>query len=163
MAGTNAPDWVELTEGEAIVWRGHPSKYLLAGSAAVAVVLVAVGIAVMALLSFPLAWAGPVLVLVGALLVLAGYLRLRSVQYVITDEEVYVKRGMLSRQVTNVRLDRVQNTGFEQSILQRLLSYGTVRVDTAGSGGTEVVLRSVPNPERVNSLLTERLEGSPPE
>lgn len=157
MADASAPSWVELTEGEKVVWSGHPSRYMLAGSVGVAVVLVAAGIAIQALLTGPLAWAGWVLVLVGALIVVAGYLRLKSVQYVITDEEVYLKRGMLSRQVKNVRLDRIQNTGFDQTVLQRLLSYGNVRVDTAGHGGTEIVLRSVPNPERVNGLLTERL------
>lgn len=160
MAANNAPDWVELTEGEDVVWTGHPSWYVKTGSVVVALLLGAAGIAILTLLSFPLAWAGVALLLVGALIVLVGYARLRSVQYVITDEEVYLKTGVLSRKVTNVRFDRIQNTGFEQTLLQRLLSYGTVRVDSAGGGGTEIVLRSVPNPEHVNGLLTERLDST---
>lgn len=152
------PDWVELTADEEVVWTSHPSPYVLAGSAVFAVVLVVAGSAVLMLVPFPLAWAGLALVLAGVLLVVAGYVRLRSVQYVLTTEEVYKKTGVLSRQVTNLRLDRIQNTGFEQTALQRLLSYGDVRVETAGTGGTDIVLRAVPDPQRVNGILTERLD-----
>lgn len=52
--------------------------------------------------------------------------------YVITDEEIYVKRGLISRDVTQVRLDRVQNTAYKQSVLERVLSFADVQVFTAG-------------------------------
>ncbi|WP_306060484.1 PH domain-containing protein [Natronococcus wangiae] len=45
--------------------------------------------------------------------------------YVITDEEIYVKYGLISRDITQVRLDR-ENTAYDQSILERVLSFGDV-------------------------------------
>lgn len=153
----DAPDWVELTGDEDLVWMGHPSWYALSGSIGLTVVLVIAGIAILALVSLPLGWIGAGLVLVGVLVAVAGSVRRRSVTYVITDEEVYTKTGFLSRQVDNLRLDRIQNTGFDQSILERIFSYGDVRVETAGTGETEIVLRAVSNPGRVNAMLTERI------
>lgn len=85
--------------------------------------------------------------------------RWRAVRYLVTTEELYRKRGLVSRDVKNLRLGQVQNTGFTQSAVQRLLGYGTVTVSTAGSGGTELAFANVPDPERVNGVVTEQLDA----
>ena len=105
-------------------------------------------------------------VLIGGLLALMGLLGIGrsllawwAIVYLITSEEVYKKHGLISRTVTNVRLDQIQNTTFEQSVLGRLLSFGSVYIDTAGSGSTEVVLERVPRPQTVVSILTQQLDS----
>ena len=82
------------------------------------------------------------------------YLRWRRHLYVITDEGVYVRNGLVSREITQVPTDRVQNTSFDQSILQRALSFGDVHVFTAGSSTEDLTLESVPNPQEVSETLT---------
>ena len=94
----------------------------------------------------------------GVALAVASYLRVRAVEYLITSTELYRKRGLLSRSVRNLRLDRVQDSGFEQGALQRLLGYGTVRVSTAGGGGVEMRFRAVADPEAVNARITRQLD-----
>jgi len=42
------------------------------------------------------------------------YFALQGVQYVITDEALYVKRGVLTRSVTQANLETVQNSSFGQ-------------------------------------------------
>jgi uncharacterized membrane protein YdbT with pleckstrin-like domain len=85
------------------------------------------------------------------------YLNWLRLLYVITDEEVYVKEGLVSRDVTQVRLDRVQNTAFEQSVRQRVLGYGDVRLYTAGTNTEDITFERVPGPEQVSQLVTELL------
>lgn len=158
------PEWVTLTEGEEVVWSGHPSLVTESGSILLGAVLVALGAAVgsgagpVAGLPVPLSLVGAGIALLGALLVLGAYVRTRTRAYVLTTEEAYAKRGLLSRTVRNVRLDRVQNTGFSQSFVQRLVGVGSVHLDTAGTGGTEFVLSAVPDPQYVNGLVTEQLD-----
>jgi len=166
------PEWVTLTEGETVVWTGGPSPVQVLKELTGEGLLVVVGLAVAALrptevagvpipglelLPVGLGLVGLGLVLVGVLAGLATYLRFRAVEYVVTSEELYVKRGLVSRSVTNLRLDRVQDCGFEQSATQRLSGYGDVYVSTAGGGGVELVFRNVPDPAAVNGVVTERL------
>lgn len=158
------PDWVTLTEGEEVVWTGHPSLVTESGSIVFGVLLIVAGTAVAVgvdpISSLPVSPVpvGGAIVLVGLLSVVAAYLRTRVTAYVLTTEEVYEKHGLLSRTVTNVRLDRVQNTGFTQSFGERLVGVGSVHLDTAGTAGTEFVLSSISEPERVNGLVTEQLD-----
>lgn len=105
-------------------------------------------------------WLPLLLVPVGVLVGVWAYLARWSTRYVFTTKAVYEKTGLFSRTVTRVALDRVQNTALEQSPVQRLLSYGDIAVYTAGTGGTDLSLRDVPDSGRVNALVTARL-GEP--
>jgi uncharacterized membrane protein YdbT with pleckstrin-like domain len=80
---------------------------------------------------------------------------------VITSEEICVKHGLVSRDVTQIRIDRVQNTAYSQSVLERLCSFGDVEIYTAGSGTEDLVFRNVSRPERVKSVLTGLLSEQP--
>ncbi|NKE35255.1 PH domain-containing protein [Natronococcus sp. JC468] len=158
-------DWLHLTEGERVRWAGRPSWLTIAVSVAAGVGVALVGIVLTVWLSgtnvpswlvyLPLA-----LVLVGAGRVCLTYLNWIRLLYVITDEEIYVKRGLVSRDVTQIRLDRIQNTAYNQSVLQRLFSYGDVMIYTAGTSTEDVTFHGVPDPERVKQTLTRLLSES---
>ena len=171
---SKVPEWATLTEGEQVVWTGGPSGAQLARSLLWSVVFVVAGLVVASLgpaqLSGPalaaygdvrriLTVAGFVIALLGLLLGLLAYLRYESVEYLVTTEELYVKRGFLSRSVRNLRLDRVQDSGFTQSAGQRLLGYGDVHVSTAGGSGVELTFENVPDPAVVNGIVTEQLDA----
>lgn len=166
------PDWVTLTEGEQVVWQGGPANVRVAEELIGEVVLVLVGLGLAlvqpaALFGFgipaipiiPLGLAGIGLGLaaIGALSGIVTYLRFRAREYLITTTELYRKQGLISRSVTNLRLERVQDTGFTQSVFQRLFDYGHVNVSTAGGGGVELRFENVPDPSAVNGIITEQL------
>lgn len=168
-------DWLHLTEDEDVRWTGRPSQYTIAVPVVGGMILVLLGAGLAAWL-LPAAeaaevprWLGAaplVLALVGAVWAGLAYLEWLRLLYVLTDQSIYVKYGLVSRDVTHVRLDRVQNTAYEQSILERLLQYGDVHVYTAGTSTEDVTFRSVPNPARVKrdltQLLSERAETARP-
>lgn len=159
-------DWIHLTSDEHVHWSGRPSRYTLVPAMTIMTVLAAVGIA-MAIWSrplfldrgWPLTWSylPLVLVLIGVSYGLIAYLRWLRLLYVITEEEIYVKIGLISRDVTQVPLDRVQNSSYTQSVLERFLSYGTIYVYTAGTHTDDVVLRNVPKPRNIKEILTLQL------
>ena len=94
---------------------------------------------------------------IGVFVAARAYLARWSTRYVFTTKAVYEKTGLVSRTVTQVRFDRIQNTAFDQSFVERALSYGDLAVYTAGTGGVNLSLRDVPEPQRVNELVTKRL------
>ena len=176
MSGESAnevPDWVTLTDDETVVWRGGPSTARVVQELLGETLLVVVGLAVVAVGSGAVAAVDPptlsavplglvgvglAVVLLGVVLGVVTYLRFRAIKYLITTSELYRKRGLFSRSVRNLRLERVQDSGFQQSAVQRLLGYGTVHVSTAGGGGVELQFRDVPDPEAVNGRITRQLD-----
>lgn len=155
----DVPSWVTLTENEQLLWSGHPSVWTIGRWLGIGILLLAVGIVGVVLLTDLLRLLSLVPIVIGLLLVVVQTIRKRQqIRYVITSEEVYKKTGLLSRDVTNFRIDRIQNTSYTQSFPERLLTYGTIRIEMAGTGDSDLVLHDIPNPKHVISLITERLD-----
>lgn len=157
-------DWLTLTDGEQIEWHGRPSLFRIAPQVAGAL-LVAIGGAVAVSLLTSLVGAIPTVVhlvpfLIGGGLLTVVVLQWYRVQYVITSQQVYIKRGFLSLDVDQIRIGRIQNTTLSQSLLERLLGYGDVIAYTAGSDTLNIEFESVPDPSGVNRTLSELL-GQP--
>lgn len=151
-------EWVHLTGDERVLWAGTPSTYPAVPVIGVAFALCVLGawLSREGLLGMP--WWLPLgLIPIGLTVATYAYLARWSTRYVFTTKAIYEKTGLLSRTVTQVRFDRVQNTAFDQSLIERALSYGDLAVYTAGTGGVNLSLRDVPEPQRVNSLVTNRL------
>lgn len=68
---------------------------------------------------------------------LARYLTL---EYVLTAEELRVREGLLERQERRIPLDRIQDLGFESTLLRRALGLTVVLVETASGIGVEARL-----------------------
>lgn len=159
MPENDVPDWVTLTEGETVLWEGHPSLRLITPAVVVGLVLILGGIALTFLWNDPaLRWLPLVGIPLGLIVIAWAYVSHVSTHYVLTSEEVYEKTGLLNRNVAQVRLDRVQNTTCHQSATERLLSYGDVTIYTAGSDTMDITLNDVPDPQQVNHRLTEALD-----
>ncbi|NNF04578.1 MAG: PH domain-containing protein, partial [Rhodothermales bacterium] len=68
------------------------------------------------------------------------YLRFR---YWISDEELTIHSGVLTRRRRNIPVDRIQNIEIQQPLLPRLFGTAKVAVYTAGSSNAEGVLEYV--------------------
>jgi uncharacterized membrane protein YdbT with pleckstrin-like domain len=159
---TGVPSWVTLTSDERVIWKGHPSIWLIGWLIILSLGITGLGIVGFVLLDDILQLLSLIPIAIGVLFFIRAYLSHWSVYYILTTDEVYKKTGLLSRSVINIRLDRIQNTSFTQSFIERLMKYGTIEIDTAGTGGTELVLYAVPKPEEVNGRLTEQLDAIKP-
>jgi uncharacterized membrane protein YdbT with pleckstrin-like domain len=74
------------------------------------------------------------------------WIRWQSIIYSLTDQRITIQTGVISRQERIIPIDRVQDCTTRQSIVGRILDYGRVEVDAAGSQGAEVVLDHLPKP-----------------
>ncbi len=82
-------------------------------------------------------------VLYGVLALPLIFLRYFRFRYQITEREVLIHSGVLTRQHRSIPLERIQNIEIEQSLLPRLFGTAKVKIETAGSAQTEGVLEYV--------------------
>jgi membrane protein YdbS with pleckstrin-like domain len=68
---------------------------------------------------------------------LARYLTL---EYTLTAAELRIREGLLERQERRIPLDRIQDLGFESTLLRRFLGLAVVLVETASGRGVEARL-----------------------
>ena len=84
------------------------------------------------------------------LLLVALYLLFRAwwerftTEYAVTDRRVIYKRGLVWRSTMEMNMDKVSSVDVRQSILGRLLNYGTVEVYAIG--GTSEEIKNVASP-----------------
>lgn len=164
MNGPPKPDWMQLTDNEELLWSGRRSFWSFAPSLVSGLLLVAIGIGVLivdpSLPEFiPIGVVGIAgLTIVGAMLLTAAmYLEFRMHLYAITSEQVYHRSGIISRSIERVRMEQIQNTACSQGIVERLLSFGTVQLDTAGTANVELNLWAINEPRSVSRIVTKQL------
>jgi uncharacterized membrane protein YdbT with pleckstrin-like domain len=140
---------LNLSPGEQVIFQGHPSWRAILGFYLKGILIAAIAGFVAKLFS---AGAGTVFLIVlaiVALTVLVGFVRRVATTYTITDRRLNIKRGMLSREVQETRLERVQNVNYRQSVYQRVMQIGDVDFDTAATDDYNFVFVGVANPAEV--------------
>jgi uncharacterized membrane protein YdbT with pleckstrin-like domain len=157
---TDTPSWLTLTDGEKIVWNGHPSVWTIGQWLVISIILIGIGIGGVLRFTELLQLLSIIPIVIGFSLAVIQTIRKRQhIHYVITSEEVYKKSGLLSRDVINFQFDSIQNTSYSQTFPERLMTYGTIRIEMAGSGDDALVLQDVPNPEHVIGLIVEQIDA----
>ncbi|MDX6485202.1 MAG: hypothetical protein QOF43_355 [Gaiellaceae bacterium] len=110
----------------------------------------AFAIAVLGVIGFfvgwPLSLAGAALLVVAAVLATLSVWRWDRTHVVLTTEKLFVVHGVVRRRAAAVRLAKVSTIELDQSLLGRLLGYGTV---VAG----DLEIECVPRPGEVCSLV----------
>jgi uncharacterized membrane protein YdbT with pleckstrin-like domain len=151
---------VDLHTGEQVVFEGHPSwrgllSFYLGGVAGAVVIAVIVGLVT----SFFVGLVAGV-VLVAAVLAFGLFKRM-STTYLVSNQRLYIRRGMLSKREQQTRIDRVQNVNTEQSLRERMLRVGTVDFDTAGTDDSEFRFVGIASPaEVVNAVDRAQREAA---
>jgi len=74
-------------------------------------------------------------------------------KYVITSERIKLVKGMLSRDVENFELIRVQDIDYKQGVSERIFGIGDITIHGHDSSDPRIVLRNVPKPEQVYETL----------
>jgi uncharacterized membrane protein YdbT with pleckstrin-like domain len=67
-----------------------------------------------------------------------------SDEFVITNKRVIIKTGLISRKTFEMNHSKIESVNVDQSILGRILGYGTIQI--VGSGGTRETFPNILNP-----------------
>ena len=72
--------------------------------------------------------------------------------YVLTNERLITRRGILARHGLEIPLEQITNVLFAQNILERVLRSGDLLIESAGTSG-QSRFSDIPEPEEFQSLL----------
>lgn len=156
---------MNLGPGEQIVFEGHPSWRAILDFYIKGILIVAVIFALLLWLADSTAISGLVLVAGSALVILIGFIRRVSTDYMITTRRLYIKHGIISRDVQETKIERVQDVNYRQTLYQRVMQIGDVDFDTAAQNSeSDFVFAGVANPEQVVDRVHHATEavGPPP-
>jgi uncharacterized membrane protein YdbT with pleckstrin-like domain len=156
---------VDPEPGEEIFFHGHPSWRSLApfyvkGLIGSLVVGVLVGVITrIADHHVEVGWVVVAVVVVFLVLVVIGQVRRIQTTYSISNQRLTIETGLLSKQLHQTRLERVQNVNSDQSLGDRILRIGTVDFDTAAEADFDFSFRGVGNPRGIVRTVDRALHG----
>ena len=102
-----------------------------------------------------LAWGTAAIVGLGCLFLLHAYIKQTSTELVVTNRRVIAKFGVISRATYEIMLSRVEGANVEQSVLGRILGFGSIVVHGTGGGISPIDL--VSNPRAFQSYLVHEI------
>lgn len=109
--------------------------------------------ALLAIVLAPITWGASLLLLAFPVLDRIG------TELAITDRRVIAKWGIIRRQTIELRIDRVEGLKVQQSVLGRLLGYGTIVL--AGTGSTQTPIPNIADPIAFRQKVYETQDAAP--
>ncbi|HDH03813.1 MAG TPA: PH domain-containing protein [Actinobacteria bacterium] len=73
-------------------------------------------------------------------------------KYIITNERLVIREGLIARRGKEIPLERIDNVSFSQTVGERILRSGDLIVESAGEGG-QSRYTDIPQPEETQSMI----------
>jgi membrane protein YdbS with pleckstrin-like domain len=87
------------------------------------------------------------------------HIRRNSTHYVLTDRNLSITTGIVSRAAVHIPLHKVQDVSVRRTLLDRVLNLGTIVVESAGSSG-RIPEINVDAPEKICSAILEQVSSA---
>ena len=127
-----------LQPGETIVYEARIHGIVYFGGLVLVLAAVIFAIAAVVMNSVPLRLglmaAAVIALLLGPAPIVRAWVRVAGTEITVTSQRVIYKIGILSRSTVEMNLDKVESVLVQQSVLGRMLDFGTVIVRGVGAG-----------------------------
>ncbi len=149
-----------INEGETVALDLHPhwwyfSKHILTGIplflALIGVLTLSGGVQTVA------GWAWAILAIVWAGWLAIKYAQWQYTHFVVTDDRVIFRTGMLSKHGVEIPLERINNINFDQRIFERIIGAGDLDIVSAGREG-QSHFEDVRHPDGVQQEIYRQME-----
>jgi uncharacterized membrane protein YdbT with pleckstrin-like domain len=100
-------------------------------------------------------WLGLVslaLIVISAIWLIARYLQWGTTNFVVTNDRVIFRTGVIAKHGIEIPLERVNNVMISQRILERMLSTGDLMIESGGEDGQQR-FTDIREPDRVKNLI----------
>ena len=102
---------------------------------------------------------GLVLFLVTVMTLLIWYLKIKSTQVNVTNNEILVERGLLRKNRKELVIDKVRTVEVDQDFIERILGVGKIKVFTAGDL-PEIEVEGLPEPNKIREFVKQNQKRS---
>lgn len=99
------------------------------------------------------------LVLLSAYFVLKALLVKYMQRYFIGPKGIEARLGIISIAETRIEYIHIRGVILKQSIIERLLGYGSIEVATSGTDGSEIKFTDIADPSQIQNILKTRLKS----
>jgi uncharacterized membrane protein YdbT with pleckstrin-like domain len=137
---------LNLSPGEQVIFEGHPSWRAILGFYLKGILLAAIVGVLARLFDVSSATVFLIVLVIVGLTILIGFIKRVATTYTITSRRLNIKRGIISREIQETRLERVQNVNYRQTVYQRIMQIGDVDFDTAATDDYNFVFAGVADP-----------------
>jgi uncharacterized membrane protein YdbT with pleckstrin-like domain len=105
-------------------------------------------------------------VALAAIVLSAGWLTKQAVEwrftyFVVTDDRIIYQRGVLARHSKSITIDKVHDVATNQSIFERFLGVGDVRIESGGEDGSST-FTDINRPIYVKNTINDLMRATPP-
>lgn len=76
----------------------------------------------------------------------------------LTRRSVVRRTGVFTKEERAVPLSQVQDISISYGIIRRMLGHGDIRIETAGSANTEIVMKNIDKPEEFRARVFEMID-----
>jgi uncharacterized membrane protein YdbT with pleckstrin-like domain len=151
-----------LNENEEVVADLHPHWWHFAEPAAALLGSILFGIVVLTVTDDgtarnALMWIALFLIIGTAGWLVARYVGWVSTNFVVTNQRVVFRSGLMTKRGIEIPLDRVVTVHFKQNIFERMIDAGDLLIESAGELGQQR-FTDVRDPVRVQRLIAEQAE-----
>lgn len=80
----------------------------------------------------------------GLILLVWAYIAYKTTEFAVTDKRLIAKTGLISRNTVEMFLDKVESLNVAQTVMGRILDYGTVTI--RGTGSTSEPIKNISAP-----------------
>ncbi|MDB3895950.1 PH domain-containing protein [Alphaproteobacteria bacterium] len=91
--------------------------------------------------------------IIGVFLFISMYLEKWTTERALTNRRLILKRGFIRRKTEEISFNRVEEINLSQSILQRILGSGDIKV--TGTGAGKIMLKNIDDPLDVQKKVNE--------
>lgn len=92
-------------------------------------------------------------IFIGFLIFISMLIEKWTTERALTSRRLIVKIGLIRRSTEEISCNRIEEVNLNQSIFQRILGCGDIKVTGVGSG--EIILRNIDNPLEVQRKINE--------
>lgn len=151
-----------INEGETVALDLHPhwwyfSKHILTGIPLFIALIGVIALSGTARSVAASAWA--ILAVIWALWLLMKYVQWQYTHFVVTDDRVIFRTGLLAKHGVEIPLDRINNINFHQRIFERLIGAGDLDIESAGREG-QSHFEDVRHPDGVQQEIYRQMEAN---
>jgi len=84
---------------------------------------------------------------------IAPFIQQATSEFAITTKRIIIKVGLISRRTLEMNLNKIESVNVDQSILGRILNYGSITV--IGTGGTHEAFYNIASPMQFRKAFQE--------
>jgi membrane protein YdbS with pleckstrin-like domain len=74
-----------------------------------------------------------------------AFLTIKKTEYLITNQRVRIRTGILNKKIQEIELFRVRDTSASQTLFQRIFSLGNIQIISGDDTHPNLLIRSIPN------------------